>query len=85
MHVFGWQTLKELYPTLIHITCIAHLLHNCAMRVRAFLKNVGVVVATKNAATIKNKDRKNDFCEAGLPSPPVTVIARWAASLKAAL
>ena len=29
------KTLKELYPSLMHATCVAHLLHNCAMRVRA--------------------------------------------------
>ena len=32
------KTLKELYPSLMHVTCVAHLLHNCAMRVRAQLK-----------------------------------------------
>ena len=37
------------------------------------------------AAIIKNKDRKNNFREAGLPSPPVPVITRWATYLKAAL
>ena len=31
------KTLKELYPSLMHVTCVAHLLHNCAMRVRAQL------------------------------------------------
>ena len=25
------KTLKELYPSLMHVTCVAHLLHNCAM------------------------------------------------------
>ena len=34
------KTLKELYTTLMHVTCIAHLLHNCAMRVRAYFKNI---------------------------------------------
>ena len=28
------NTLKEFYPSLMHVTCVAHLLHNCAMRVR---------------------------------------------------
>ena len=79
------KTLKELYPTLMHVTCVAHLLHNCAMRVRAYFKNIDDVVATIKAATIKNKDRKNDFCEAGLPSPPEPVITRWATWLRAAL
>ena len=79
------KTLKELYPTLMHVTCVAHLLHNCAMRVRAYFKNIDDVVATIKAATIKNKDRKNDFREAGLPSPPDPVITRWATWLRAAL
>ena len=34
------KPLKELYPSLTHATCVAHLLHNCAMRVRAHFKNM---------------------------------------------
>ena len=30
--------LKILYPQLLHITCMAHLLHNCAERVRGHFK-----------------------------------------------
>ena len=58
------KTLKELYPSLMHVTCVAHLLHNCAMRVRARFKNIDEIIAT-----IKNKDRNKDFHDAGLPSP----------------
>ena len=84
------KTLKELYPSLIHVTCVAHLLHNCTMRVRARFKNIDEVIATIKAATIKiptikNKDRKKDFYDAGLPSPPDPVITRWATWLRAAL
>ena len=79
------KTLKKSYPTLMHFTCIAHLLRNCATRFYAFFKNIDDVVATIEAATIKHKDRKNDFREAGLPSPPVPVIIRWATWLRAAL
>ena len=78
------KTLKELYPSLMHVTCVAHLLHNCAMRVRAHFKNIDEVLATIKAATIKNKDRKKDFHDAGLPSPD-PVITRWATWLRAAL
>ena len=38
------KTLKELYPSLMHVTCVAHLLHNCAMRVRAHFKNIDEIV-----------------------------------------
>ena len=81
------KTLKELYPSLMHVTCVVHLLHNCAMRVRvrAHLKNIHKVIATIKAETIKNKDRKKDFHDAGLPSPPDPVITRWATWLRAAL
>ena len=74
------KTLKELYPSLMHVTCVAHLLHNCAMRVSAHFKNIDEIIAT-----IKNKDRKKDFHDAGLPSPPDPVITRWATWLRAAL
>ena len=63
---------------------IAHLLHNCALRVRAHFKNIDEVIATIKATTIKNKDRKKDFHDAGLPSPPDPITTRWATWLEAA-
>ena len=74
------KTLKKLYPCLMHVTSVAHLLHNCGMRVRAHFKNIDEIIAT-----IKIKGRKKDFHDAGLPSPPDPVITRWAAWLRAAL
>ena len=68
------KTLKELYPSLMHVTCVANLLHNYAMRVRAHFKNIDKIKATLKAATIKNKDLKKDFHDAGLPSPADPVI-----------
>ena len=79
------KTFKELYPTLMHATCFAHLLHNCAMRVRAHFKNIDEMIATIKAATIKNKHRKKNFHDAGLSSPPDPIITRWATLLRAAL
>ena len=79
------KTLKELHPTLMHVTCIAHLLHNCAMQVRANLKNIDDVVATMKPATIKIKNRKKDFYKTGLPLCADPVITRWATWLRAAL
>ena len=78
------KTLKELYPSLMDVICVAHLLHNCAMRVRAHFKNIDEIIATIKTATIKNKDRKKDFRDAGLPSPPDPVITRWSTWLRAA-
>ena len=75
-------TLKALYPFLMHVNCVLHLLHNCAMRVRAHFKNINGVLAAIKAATIKNKDCKKDFHDAGLPSPPDFVITRWQLGLE---
>ena len=79
------KTLKELYPSLMHVNCVAHLLHDCTRRVRAHLKNIDEVMATIKAATIKNKDRKKDFHDAGLPFLPDHVITKWATWLRADL
>ena len=79
------KTLKELYPYLMRVTYVVHLLHNCAMRVRAHLKNIDEIIPTIKTATIKNKDRKKDFHDAGLPSPPHAVVTRWATWLRAAI
>ena len=79
------MTLKKLHPSFMHVTCVVHLLHNCAMRVRAHFKNIDEVIATIKATTIKNKDPKKDFHDAGLPSRPDPVITRWATWLRAAL
>ena len=70
------KTLKKLYSSLMHVTCVVHLLHNCAMRVRAHFKIIEEVIATIKATTTKNQDCKKDFHNAGLPSPPDPVITR---------
>ena len=63
------KTFKKLYPSLVHVNCIAHLLQSCTMHLRAHFKNIDKVIATIKAATIKNIDHKKDFHDAGLPSP----------------
>ena len=56
------KTLKELYPSLMHVTCVAHLLHNCAMRVRAHFKNiVTLVLVLRGSLPLLHKSVSNDF------------------------
>ena len=69
----------------MHVNCVAHLLHNYAMCVRAHFKNIIKVIATIKAATIKNKDHKRDFHDAGLSSLPDSVTTRRATWLRAVL
>ena len=75
------KTLKELCSSLMHVTGVV-VCSNCAMRVRAHFKNIDKVIATIKAETIKNKDCKKDFHDAGLSFPPDPVITRWATWLK---
>lgn len=75
-------TLKLLYPQLFHITCAAHLLHNCAEKVRSHFQDVDSLISTVKAVTIKNRNRCNMFSEIG--TPPQPVLTRWGTWLGAA-
>ena len=46
-------TVKSLYPKLFHVTCVAHLLHNCAMKIKSQFENVDQLIAKVKAVTIK--------------------------------
>ena len=69
----------------MHVNYIAHLLRNWAMPVHAHFKNIDEVIAMIKAATTKKKDCRKDFHNAGEPSPPDSVITRWATWFRAAL
>ena len=60
-------TLKFLYPKLFHVTCVAHLLHNCAMKIKSHFEDVDQLIAKVNAVTIKNKTRQAKFSAIGYP------------------
>ena len=47
--------LKKLYPKLFQVTCMAPILHNCAMKVRANYPAIDELVATVKSVTFKNK------------------------------
>ena len=71
-------TLKSLYPKLFHVTCVAHLLHNCAMKIKPHFDKVDQLIAKVKAVTIKNKTRQAKFFATGYPPQPVSV--RWGSS-----
>ena len=76
-------TLKSLYPKLFHVTCVAHLLHNCAMKITSRFEDVDQLIAKVKAVTIKNKTRQAKFSAIGYPPKPVPT--RWGSWLNAAL
>ena len=71
-------TLKFLYPKLFHVTCAAHLWHNCAMKIKSHFEDVDQLIAKVKAVTIKNKSRQAKFSAIGYP--PQLVPTRWEAS-----
>ena len=78
----GTAALKLLYTNLFHVTCTAHLLHNCAEKVRSHFPDVDDLIARIKAATLKNKTRRQLFEHIG--SPPQPVVTRWGSWLQAA-
>ena len=60
--------LKSLYPKLFHVTCIAHLLHSCAMKMKSHFEDVDQLIAKVKTITIKNKTRQAKFSAIGLPT-----------------
>ena len=75
--------LKSLYPKLFHVTCVAHLLHSCAMKIKSHFKDADQLIAKVKAVTIKNKTRPAKFSAIGYPPQPVPT--RWGSWLNAAL
>lgn len=74
--------LKLLYPRLFHVTCVAHLLHNCAEKVRGHFQDVDNAIASVKAVTVKNKTRRDKFFE--IRNPPQPALTRWGTWLGAA-
>ena len=74
------NVLKELYPWLLHVTCISHFFHNCAEKISRKYSNVDNLITRIKASIVKNKERKNGFRAIGIP--PELVVTRWESYLK---
>ena len=66
---------KENHPNLFHVSCLAHLLHNCAMQVKAHYPNVDYMMGAIKMLTHKNRTRSNLFSFIG--SPHSIIVTRW--------
>ena len=65
------------------MTCVTHLLHNCAMKIQSHFEDVDQLIVKVNAVTTKNRTRRAKFSAIGYPCHPVPT--RWGSWLNAAL
>ena len=61
------RVVKQTYPRLFHITCVAHGLHNAAERIHANYEDVDKLIAAVKASVMKNKDRRVKFSKSTVP------------------
>jgi len=80
--VAAGNVLKSLYLKLFHVTYVAHLLHNCAMKVKSHFHDVDQLIASIKATTVKTKQASTVCC---YWLPPQPIVTRWRSWLNAAL
>jgi len=51
--ILAGKMLKNFYPKLFHLLCLAHLLHDCVLKIKTNFKEVDELIARVKAATIK--------------------------------
>lgn len=80
------KTLKEIYPKLIHETCLAHGLHRVAETIREEHPLVNKLISLGKKIFLKAPKRVAVFRKnlPGVPLPPEPVITRWGTWLTAA-
>lgn len=72
------KILKELFPNLKHVTCIAHLLHNLCEKLRDISPLSNYISSELKRMLVKNKKNQCVFKEStGLKLPKFPVLTRW--------
>ena len=51
--------LKSLYPKLFYVTCVSHLMHNGAMKVKFLFEDVDQQIAIVKSAAVKEQTHSN--------------------------
>ena len=79
------EGLKLIYPKLLHITCVAHGLHNLSQYLMSDYKNVNRFVVCAKKIFLKSPNRVDLFREVlpNTPLPPEPVKTRWGSWLRA--
>jgi hypothetical protein len=72
------KNLKDLFPNLRHITCIAHALHRVSLIIKDENPEVNQLISLFKEIMVKSPLREYEYKEqTGLPMPPKPVITRW--------
>lgn len=71
--------IQTLYPKALHVTCLAHVLHNVCEEVRAHFPKVDRLIAKMKKTFLKCPKRiaiLNEKCP-DIPNPPKPITTRW--------
>ncbi|KAL4088528.1 hypothetical protein QTP88_023622 [Uroleucon formosanum] len=79
------DTIKVLYPKIIHVTCLAHGLHRVAEEVRVNYPKVDKLVSSVKQIFLKAPSRTVLFktVNPGIPLPPEPILTRWGTWIEA--
>jgi len=73
------RCIQTLYPKALHVTCLAHALHNVCEEVRAHFPKVDRLIAEMKKTFLKCPKRiaiLNEKCP-DIPNPPKPITTRW--------
>ena len=73
--VAAGATQISLYPKIFHVTCVAHLLYNCTIKVKSHFEDADQLVVKIKLVTVKSKTIQAKFATIGCPPQPVAT--RW--------
>ncbi|KAG0438444.1 hypothetical protein DMUE_3084 [Dictyocoela muelleri] len=62
----AFKDLKKQHPDFFHVTCLAHVIHNCAMRVKGYYGSVDKCISSVKAITVKNRTISSLFSVIGI-------------------
>jgi hypothetical protein len=80
------RNLTQLYPNLIHVTCIAHAVHRVCKKVREMFPDVNRLISSAQKIFLKAPSRCDVYKQyMSCPLPPDVVITRWGTWLTAAI
>ena len=73
------KSLKDLFPSMIHLTCLAHAFHNIAEHVREQFPEADKLISCGKSIFLKSPSRLRvlNNLKPLIPLPPKPVITRW--------